>query len=179
MKISPLIFSGPMVRAILTGRKTQTRRLTWRQCDAIWVRETWRPGSAGIRYRADQPDGPNSGPWRPPIHLAKTGCRLVLPVARVRTEPLQAITNGDAIDEGAHTLPNPPDYRERLNAALAAASVGQKPPLGLTPRERFIRLWEDLHGPGSWEANPIVHVVEFRLPGSAELAGLLAELREE
>jgi hypothetical protein len=54
MKERPILFSAPMVRAILDGTKTQTRRavkarsVEWR-CpygvpgDRLWVRETWAP----------------------------------------------------------------------------------------------------------------------------------------
>ena len=83
MKERPILFSGPMVQAILDGRKNQTRRVVkppapfdigdditveWATgsipCpygavgDQLWVRETWRTeelegGLDGVRFRAD------------------------------------------------------------------------------------------------------------------------------
>ncbi len=41
----PILFSAPMVRAILAGQKTQTRRtgrFYGRPGDHLWVRETWK-----------------------------------------------------------------------------------------------------------------------------------------
>ncbi|QCP50195.1 hypothetical protein FAZ95_14000 [Trinickia violacea] len=75
----PILFSGPMVRAILDGRKTQTRRPLkfpepkegWhisncpygRPGDRLWVRETCRAdelpdGLDGVRYLADDTFAP-------------------------------------------------------------------------------------------------------------------------
>ena len=48
----PIIFSGSMVRALLAGRKTQTRRLAsspLARCvigDRLYVREAWAPLAA-------------------------------------------------------------------------------------------------------------------------------------
>ena len=82
VKESPIVFSGDMVRAILEGRKTQTRRAikpqppwgepwfngAWwltqsagvllkkqppRVGDLLWVRETWCKADEGIYYKAD------------------------------------------------------------------------------------------------------------------------------
>lgn len=33
---------------------------------------------------------------------------------------------------------------------------------GLTPKASFRSLWESINGPGSWDANPWVWVVEFK-----------------
>lgn len=76
MKERGIIFSAPMVLAILGGQKTQTRRVARHmdgelcRCpyggagDRLWVREVWAPVERaedhvdGIRYRADESFSP-------------------------------------------------------------------------------------------------------------------------
>lgn len=89
MKERPILFSAPMVRAILDGRKTQTRRyltsdtnftcaeLTKLKCrygvpgDRLWVRETWCAvlprKDGGLEYNGARlvtpPDGESVELW--------------------------------------------------------------------------------------------------------------------
>lgn len=78
--------------------------------------------------------------WRrPAIFMPRVACRLVLKVTGVRVERLQAITEADALSEGVGS----PITRDC------------KVP-------KFARLWDEINGPGSWEENPWVWVVEFK-----------------
>ena len=62
MKSRSIIFSAPMMRAMLEGRKFVTRRLdkSWlkyKKGDEIWVRETWAPVDFMVRgYELDDPN---------------------------------------------------------------------------------------------------------------------------
>lgn len=214
IKERPVLFSGPMVRAILDGRKTQTRRLVkpqfgkvwgygvrhndtvfsihvdiaeadgswkWIRCpfgkagDRLWVRETFCRSRNNTFYRCDGANlkfKPNElseewdwdrgcgEKWTPSIHMNRCYSRITLEITRVRVERLNDISEVDAISEGALTLPNRLTYEAECQAAKAA---GEKPPVGDSPRERFRRLWTEINGDGSWELNPWVWVVEFKV----------------
>lgn len=213
VKERPILFSGEMVRAILEGRKTQTRRVvkpqpphwTWTSVkayaeaqgltqevpslrgpdegywikpspygqpgDRLWVRETFycdrsptpktpeeiaevtAEDSGYLFYRADgEPKWEEGGktPWKPSIHMPRWASRLTLEVVNVRVERLQDICEADAKAEGV-TLA----MQEELGN-----------PGGLnwwqSLRQGYRVLWESINGPGSWEANPWVWVVEFK-----------------
>jgi hypothetical protein len=117
--------------------------------DRLWVRETWGPCDGGACYRADEnaeslavPDG---GRWRPSIHMPRWASRIDLEVTGVRVERLQDISDADAIAEGSQEPSLVPITGARLSERAVIAA-----------------LWESIHGPGSWGANPFVWVVEFK-----------------
>jgi hypothetical protein len=171
----PIIFSGPMVRALLAGRKTQTRRLATsplRRCeigDRLYVRESWKPHStfagwkprdipqSNVFYTADGTYAPSNTPWVPSIHMPRWASRLTLIVEGVKVEPLQAISEADAVAEGIRPLQGSdgPYYHTvdidggSLNEATAALT--------------YKLLWNVLHGEESWDANPDVLALTFRV----------------
>jgi AraC-like DNA-binding protein len=95
MRERPILFNGDMVRAILAGAKTQTRRPVKPQprvapgfydivsglppCpfgqpgDRLWVRETWASHPCGGTQRHDPGDG---HAWGSPIYRATFGAGL-------------------------------------------------------------------------------------------------------
>lgn len=207
MKARAMLFSAPMVRAILKGRKTQTRRVVkpagavdvvrfigadnqptgefgWcpHPCyiekhircpygqpgDRLWVRETFAVSEVGALlqgcwYRATQDDfvaslpeslrenaEPPGGKWKPSIFMPRWASRITLGVTGVRVERLQDISEQQAHDEGVDNF-------------MCAAAVGKSPyKAGPATIMGFAHLWESINGPGSWNANPWVWVIEFK-----------------
>lgn len=178
MKERPILFSAPMVRAILKGRKTQTRRVVKSQpplfahatrhhqrlmvpnCpygqpgDLLWVREAWAyhpdyPESTRRAIYRSEPGVEYDVPrWRPSIHMPRWASRILLEIVAVRVERLNDISEADAMAEGVDAFINS-DGDE-----IEQASV------------MFMRLWEQINGPGSWAANSWVWVVEFKKLGA-------------
>lgn len=186
MKEHPILFSSPMVQAILEGRKTMTRRIVkcypaseahparqtanWQSenktCpygqpgDLLWVREKFAK-TIGVHepeitysYFADSfhwsfyPNDDMKGEtscqwhdadlakevrWKPAIHMPKASARIWLEVEGVRVERLHEIGEEDVKLEGCHSV------------------------------SWFEGLWGKLHGDFSWEQNPWVWVVRFKV----------------
>lgn len=176
MTVRPIIFSGPMVQALLGGRKTQTRRLATsplRRCqpgDRLYVRESgaWatltevapNPGQqrGAVWYAAGgDPSGLSffNGKMRPSIHMPRWASRLTLEVEAVRVEALNWISAADAIAEG--TEPVEQDgvtyWQDYLDDEEAYDD----------PRISYQSLWEKLHGIESWFVNPDVVVLTFKV----------------
>jgi hypothetical protein len=181
MKERPILFSGPMVQAILSGKKTQTRRVVklrngqylppseradpngWRQMlrlcpygqpgDRLWVRETHlldcsHPSDTQV-FRADRPQWtlPGGVHWRTAIHMRREASRITLEVTRIRVERLQEISEADAIAEGYPIDRFNPCENQKHDQA----------------RYWYRHLWDDINGPGSWDANPMVWVIDFKV----------------
>lgn len=171
----PVIFSAPMILALLQGRKTQTRRLAmWRTVRGrafpspwqavkpgarLWVREAWcetEPGWA--TFRADHADGGEALKWRPAIHMPRWASRLTLTVTAVKVERLQAISEADAEAEGVDGIVIPTGHHH-VDVVIGNKVVGG----WHAPRRRDVyeTLWEHLNGLGSWASNPEVVVLSF------------------
>lgn len=200
MKERPILFSAPMVRALLAGTKTQTRRvartentmgrvsiLALRQgkkhapvyllpehkaeaaacCpygqpgDRLWVREAWFDAASALHscvlYRASDDHQGNAVTWRPSIHMPRWASRITLEITSVRVEPLQAISDADCIAEGIERYSDGCGWKR-------GALQGDQNLVDRTafPRLAYQSIWESIHGPDSWAANPWVWVVEFR-----------------
>ena len=216
MKSRPILFSGSMVRAVLDGSKTQTRRVgkiqsqdfvglkaeavrhatlgyqiqatydaypgrgTARHAicacpfgqpgDQLWVRETFAeeysfcdhpemPGAPtehfhfAWHYRADGESAKGDlegflSTWKPSIHMPRAASRITLEITGVRVERLQNISEADALAEGVS------DTGAKILDSAANEVTG--------PIAEYSVLWESINGPGSWDLNQWVWVVEFR-----------------
>jgi hypothetical protein len=101
-----------------------------------------------LRYRADGEYQNERGTWRwrPSIHMPRWASRITLEITDVRVERLQDISEADAKAEGVSMpdgTPTPPDF--------------------WSYQQEFRHLWEQINGPGSWNANPFwVWVIEFK-----------------
>jgi len=211
MKERPILFSGPMVKAILEGRKTQTRRVVklnmsgrvqlsrrqWHTDDAnavlgcpygqpgdrLWVKETHRfdgldPKIAlrsqcldEISYRADmQGDRAcDDCAWRPSIFMPRWASRITLEITGVRVERLNQISEADAKAEGIGSWRQKyPRGSHDIQGYDTVYNFGRDLETRWFPTSSpnavlsYKRLWESINGPGSWDANPWVWVVEFR-----------------
>lgn len=181
----PILFNTEMVRAILDGRKSCTRRVVkpqptaryGAQCikppyqpgDILYVRETFYEDEDCILYKADNEKLTGYRnmrgedivvKWHPSIHMPKEAARIWLKVTSVRVERLQEITPKGAENEGVGNL-----FYEDIGYSEKNYGTEVDPEYGIA-KEQFAWLWEstikksdiDRYG---WNANPYVWVISF------------------
>lgn len=182
MKEKPIILSGPMIQAILQGKKTQTRRVMksqgektrWSKGDVLWVKETWcdlREGGFDkpVAYKANSLNqhGEEDAEakrcredfgytWRSPLFMPRWVSRLTLEVTDVKVQQLQEISAEDAQAEGVEHDDLVGYYCDELEGEFGAHRCNW--------RVGFSALWDSINGKmHSWESNPWVWAISFRV----------------
>lgn len=211
----PILFSAPMVLALLAGTKTQTRRVLtipklaqivdmaeidpelfgslaindpsrWgdpfgddgapmdlhsfpriKVGDRLWVRETWtakmvhgwtiadaRSGryQTQLVYRADGADSIDG--WWPAIRMPREFSRITLTVTDVRVQRLHEISEVDALAEGCKAI-------REFCYVFDSTAYGRNGLCHSSPVIAYSTLWDEINGPGSWDANPWVAAYTF------------------
>ncbi len=98
------------------------------------------------------------------IHMPRWASRITLEVTGVRVERLQDISEADAVAEGCEqgeplTHVDIDEMRGTPEGELAEIlGVGSY----ATAKLNYSMLWESINGPGSWESNCWVWVIEFK-----------------
>lgn len=104
-------------------------------------------------------------PYRPSIHMPKKAARIWLEVVSIRVERAHDISEADAISEGieSYTEEGRPRYKDYMADASGYGDPAHDyPSVGIAVTS-FATLWEKINGRESWEANPWVWVVEFKV----------------
>ena len=120
--------------------------------------------------------------WKPSIHMPRAASRITLEIVSVRVERLQDISEDDARAEGCERLNDDEPgyvYREDHDWKICPKCGGTRlhnalgSNLGVifdvdclecnTYVKRYRHLWQSINGDGSWDLNPHVWVVEFKV----------------
>ena len=200
----PILFSAPMIKALIEGSKTQTRRLIkprspaslfaggWSDLyvldpgnaerraqdvpyaigDRLWVKETWRThkayddlkpselgGEETIWPEADRDNCEAHGRIRQSIFMTRWASRLTLIIEDVRVERLHNISEADAKAEGAIPMVVDEDLKFYPSPKSGSYRVGWTG----TYRIGFMGIWANINGIDSWDANPWVAALTFRV----------------
>lgn len=186
MKERPILFSGPMVQAILTGHKIQTRRVVkfplklkahgvaitslndgdseevnefcpyGRPGDRLWVKETFCVDEDSEGKTAYRADG-----WiETPSDDGKWKPSIFMPRHRSR---ITLDIRGVRVER----LQSITEWHAQCEGVRTInttelQSDGTLKPITISARRNFEDLWWRINGPMSWSQNPWVWVITFR-----------------
>jgi hypothetical protein len=144
--------------------------------DVLWVRETFaktlsdeylhQSTKLPYFYKADVLDSETEKEvmtaygwkYKPSIHMPKAAARIWLQVESIGVERVQDISEQDAIAEGIDTSNGLPvgmtshyiDYIDARNCFTSAINS-------------FKSLWQSINGEESWQSNPWVWVIKYKV----------------
>ncbi len=175
MNARPILFSGPMVRALLEGRKTQTRR-------AMKWPSGYEPDHAAVQRLQDRGEWAQKSPYGQPgdlLWVRETWANIALngytPVYLYRADSEQ-LPPRDARAADSTWRPSIHMPREASRLTLKIIEVRVERLQQITegdviqegcPKEVlygtgwYRDLWNELNGARSWAANPWVWVLTF------------------
>ncbi|QLK60844.1 morphogenetic protein [Enterobacteriaceae bacterium Kacie_13] len=185
MKERPILFNAEMVNAILSGRKTQTRRV---------IKLPLRDVNMGCELAGNELAGEvAAGDYRN-CPLGQPGDQLWVREAfstglcTKTTMAYKATHKAEDLEEGWlekikwRPSIHMPRWASRINLLITGVRVerlndisqedaksegccygrgGGVPDLAVSPADHFPTLWESIYGIKSWAANPWVWVIEF------------------
>ena len=178
-----------MVRAILDGRKTQTRRVIKEKLmrgegahvnncpygkpgDRLWVRETWQ----GPLFYDEIPEDWNSDKYKTPEYCyykaSGDSCDFTdsddnfverwspsIHMPRWASRILLEVTNVRV--ERLQDISEEDAIAEGVDGENEAAKIGAE--WYEKPKRAYRRLWKSINGTGSWDLNPFCWVIEFKV----------------
>ena len=109
---------------------------------------SWSPGRSPCR-------------WRSPIHMPRRASRLTLLVTDVRVQRLQEISEADARAEGIEPLKSGRGYYDPTVSHDQSRSIVRFGQYYSLATHAFSALWDSIHGPDAWDANPWVAAISF------------------
>lgn len=125
---------------------------------AVADEELRQKGEKGIPYM-----------WHSPIHMPEWAARIHCEITDVRTQRVQEITKDDVIAEGMQIPVRESETPDKVVPYLRITGKceppykwPQKPVESDYYRHEFAFCWDEINGPGSWDANPFVWAYTFR-----------------
>lgn len=128
--------------------------------DMLWVRETMIFNKNSETYWPVADGYVKTSDWEkvvPSIHVPKKHSRIWLQVEEIRVERLQDISQEDAIAEGIT-----PYFDKMVSGTRYTYKQGMLSN-SVTPKREFTKLWIEINGEESWDANPWVWVVKYKV----------------
>jgi hypothetical protein len=130
--------------------------------NVLWVRESFCMPDDEYFYKADGMEKSEhylwDGKWKPSIYMPKEAARIWLKVLSVKAERAQDISEADAVREGVEFL-----FTEHVSGYKYYLGNPAQINLLDSAKDSFRSLWISINGQESWDANPWVWAIEYKI----------------